>query len=93
MSEILMKLTSLSTIAHGDAGTNAAGPSNVTLFHRQPTLTKITSEKVDLKTAFDASVPGRQRACILHFSAPKRSKTRKSRVEKCMRNSQWKGIK
>jgi uncharacterized protein YdeI (YjbR/CyaY-like superfamily) len=38
-----------------------------------------------LKTAFDALTPGRQRAYILYFSAPKQSKTRGSRVEKCMR--------
>jgi len=38
-----------------------------------------------LKTAFAALTPGRQRAYILHFSAPKQSKTRESRVEKCMR--------
>ncbi|WP_088041533.1 YdeI family protein [Bacillus sp. EAC] len=38
----------------------------------------------DLKTAFEALTPGRQRAYILHFSAPKQSKTRESRVEKCM---------
>jgi len=37
-----------------------------------------------LKTAFDALTPGRQRAYILYFSAPKQSKTRESRVEKCM---------
>ncbi len=37
-----------------------------------------------LKTAFDALTPGRQRAYILHFSAPKQSKTRESRIEKCM---------
>ncbi len=37
-----------------------------------------------LKTAFEALTPGRQRAYILHFSAPKQSKTRGSRVEKCM---------
>ena len=37
-----------------------------------------------LKTAFDALTPGRQRAYILHFSEPKQSKTRESRVEKCM---------
>ena len=36
-----------------------------------------------LKTAFDALTPGRQRAYLLHFSAPKQSKTRESRVEKC----------
>jgi len=37
-----------------------------------------------LKTAFKALTPGRQRAYILYFSAPKQSKTRESRVEKCM---------
>jgi uncharacterized protein YdeI (YjbR/CyaY-like superfamily) len=35
-----------------------------------------------LKTAFEALTRGRQRAYILHFSAPKQSKTRSSRVEK-----------
>src|SRR5215213_9472474 len=34
-----------------------------------------------LKTAFKALTPGRQRAYILYFSAPKQSKTRDSRVE------------
>ncbi|TQR35675.1 YdeI/OmpD-associated family protein [Brevibacillus brevis] len=38
----------------------------------------------DLKTAFEALTPGRQRAYLLHFSAPKQAKTRESRVEKCM---------
>ncbi|ASJ55514.1 hypothetical protein BP422_19355 [Brevibacillus formosus] len=37
-----------------------------------------------LKTAFEALTPGRQRAYLLHFSAPKQAKTRESRVEKCM---------
>jgi uncharacterized protein YdeI (YjbR/CyaY-like superfamily) len=37
-----------------------------------------------LKTAFDALTPGRQRAYILYFSAAKQSKTRESRIEKCM---------
>ena len=37
-----------------------------------------------LKKAFNALTPGRQRAYILYFSAPKQSKTRESRVEKCM---------
>jgi len=35
-----------------------------------------------LKTAFYALTPGRQRAYLLHFSAPKQSKTRDARVEK-----------
>jgi uncharacterized protein YdeI (YjbR/CyaY-like superfamily) len=37
-----------------------------------------------LQTAFDALTPGRQRAYLLHFSAPKQSKTREARVEKCI---------
>jgi uncharacterized protein YdeI (YjbR/CyaY-like superfamily) len=37
-----------------------------------------------LKTAFKALTAGRQRAYVLYFSAPKQSKTRKSRVEKCV---------
>jgi uncharacterized protein YdeI (YjbR/CyaY-like superfamily) len=36
-----------------------------------------------LKAAFDALTPGRQRAYNLYFSAPKQSKTRESRIEKC----------
>jgi uncharacterized protein YdeI (YjbR/CyaY-like superfamily) len=38
-----------------------------------------------LRTAFRALTPGRQRAYLLYFSAAKQSKTRASRVEKCMR--------
>jgi len=37
-----------------------------------------------LKTAFDSLTPGRQRAYILYFSAPKQAKTRGSRIEKSM---------
>ena len=36
----------------------------------------------DLKTAFKALTPGRQRAYLFYFSQPKLSKTRESRVEK-----------
>ena len=37
-----------------------------------------------LKTAFEALTPGRQRGYNLYFSAPKQSKTREARVEKCV---------
>jgi uncharacterized protein YdeI (YjbR/CyaY-like superfamily) len=44
-------------------------------------------EKLDgnpgLKRAFEALTPGRQRAYLLYFSAPKQSKTREARIEKC----------
>ena len=36
-----------------------------------------------LKAAFKALTPGRQRAYIFYFSAPKQSETRESRIEKC----------
>ena len=42
------------------------------------------NEIPDLKTAFEALTPGRQRAYIFYFSEPKQSKTRESRVEKYM---------
>jgi uncharacterized protein YdeI (YjbR/CyaY-like superfamily) len=37
-----------------------------------------------LKKAFNALTPGRQRAYLLYFSAPKQSKTRETRIEKSM---------
>ncbi|GIN89016.1 hypothetical protein J6TS1_09550 [Siminovitchia terrae] len=40
----------------------------------------------DLKTAFEALTPGRQRAYSLYFSAPKKSVTRESRIEKYMQH-------
>lgn len=52
------------------------------------TITEEFQNKLDenpvLKTAFDALTPGRQRAYLFYFSQPKQSKTRESRVEKCM---------
>ena len=39
-------------------------------------------EMPGLKAAFYALTPGRQRAYLLHFSAPKQSKTREARIEK-----------
>ncbi|WP_371417009.1 YdeI family protein [Chitinophaga sp. XS-30] len=39
-----------------------------------------------LKAAFEALTPGRQRAYLLHFAAPKQSGTRESRIEKSMQH-------
>jgi len=57
--------------------------------YKEPAEFKIAEEfqnKLDenpaLKKAFEALTPGRQRAYLLYFSAPKQSKTRVSRVEK-----------
>ena len=43
------------------------------------------NESPALKTAFDALTPGRQRGYLLHFSSAKQSKTRASRIEKCVK--------
>ena len=56
--------------------------------HDEYTITEELQHKFEeipaLKTAFEALTPGRQRAYMLYFSSPKQSKTRESRVEKCI---------
>lgn len=47
---------------------------------------KKLNKNAALKKAFYALTPGRQRGYLLHFSAPKQSKTRESRIEKCMQS-------
>lgn len=42
------------------------------------------NENEAFKNAFHALTPGRQKGYILHFSQPKQSKTRESRIEKSM---------
>lgn len=53
-----------------------------------PVIPEELQDKLDeipaLKTAFEALTPGRQKGYIFYFSAPKQSKTRISRVEKCI---------
>ena len=40
------------------------------------------NEMLELKTAFEALTPGRQRGYLLYFSSAKQAKTRNERVEK-----------
>ena len=42
----------------------------------------VLEDMPELKTAFEALTPGRQRGYLLHFSSPKQSKTREARIEK-----------
>ena len=60
----------------------------VTLKKNPEPIVKELQNKLDeipaLKTAFEALTPGRQRGYILYFSGAKQSKTRESRVEKCI---------
>lgn len=49
-----------------------------------PELLVKLNENPELKTAFESLTPGRQRGYLLHFSQPKQSKTRASRIERCI---------
>lgn len=42
------------------------------------------NESTELKKAFEALTPGRQRGYLLHFAQPKQAKTRVARIEKCI---------
>lgn len=52
-------------------------------FTSAPEWQLILAENPALKTAFTSLTPGRQRAYLLHFSAPKQSSTRAARIAKC----------
>ncbi|WP_339697092.1 YdeI/OmpD-associated family protein [uncultured Roseivirga sp.] len=51
-------------------------------FNMPEEFKRALNENSDLKAAFEALTPGRQRGYLLHFSQPKQSKTRESRIEK-----------
>lgn len=56
-------------------------------------LRSLMGQTPSLKAAFEALTPGRQRAYLLHFSAPRQSQTRRSRIKKCIpRILQGKGM-
>ncbi|MEP2024854.1 MAG: DUF1801 domain-containing protein [Reichenbachiella sp.] len=52
-------------------------------FDRPEELEQALGADAELKAAFESLTPGRQRGYLLHFSQPKQSKTRVSRIEKC----------
>lgn len=53
-------------------------------FEMPEELENILNEDPNLNSAFYSLTPGRQRGYLLHFAAPKQSKTRISRIEKCI---------
>ncbi|WP_428742944.1 YdeI/OmpD-associated family protein [Tenacibaculum sp.] len=53
-----------------------------TEFEMPDELIKAFEENLDLKAAFEALTPGRQRSYLLYFSQAKQSKTREIRIEK-----------
>jgi len=57
---------------------------SVSDFEMAEEFQKFLDQDPALNAAFEALTPGRQKAYLLHFAQPKQSKTRISRVEKCI---------
>ncbi len=53
-------------------------------FNMPEEFKKAIKEDSKLKKAFETLTPGRQRGYLLYFSQAKQSKTRESRIEKCI---------
>ncbi|MGG4501673.1 YdeI/OmpD-associated family protein [Paenibacillus polymyxa] len=83
--ETILKTYIIEAIEVEKAGLKVDFKKNTELIFPEEFQAKL-DENPALKTAFAALTPGRQRAYIMHFSAPKQSKTRESRIEKCMQD-------
>jgi uncharacterized protein YdeI (YjbR/CyaY-like superfamily) len=70
-------------IAAEKAGLKVERNKNTELVLAEELQKKLDAQPA-LKIAFSALTPGRQRAYNLYFSAPKQSKTREARIEKCV---------
>lgn len=86
--EIVAMKPILKTYIHQAIDVEKAGlkvsPSRKTELILPAEFKEIIKKNPALKAAFDALTPGRQRAYIFYFTAPKQTKTRESRIEKCM---------
>jgi len=84
--EIVALATTLTAYIHEAIQAEKAGLKvnlkKTTEFNMPEEFQKKLDEMPALKEAFNALTPGRQRAYLLYFSAPKQSKTRAARVEK-----------
>jgi uncharacterized protein YdeI (YjbR/CyaY-like superfamily) len=91
-TEVILKTYIYEAIEVEKSGLKVNLKKNVELLFPEGFQTKLDNNDA-LKTAFDALTPGRQRAYVLYFSAPKQSKTRDARVDKCIpRILQGKGL-
>ncbi|MEB4782768.1 YdeI/OmpD-associated family protein [Paenibacillus polymyxa] len=83
--ETILKAYIIEAVEVEKAGLKVDFKKNTELIFPEEFQAKL-DENPALKTAFAALTPGRQRAYIMHFAAPKQSKTRESRIEKCMQD-------
>lgn len=70
-------------VAVEKAGLKLAPTSNAAQALPEELIRRLADD-ADLKAAFDALTPGRQRGYRLHFSQAKQSKTREARIDKCV---------
>ncbi len=81
--EPILKATIYEAIEVEKAGLKVVVQKNTEFVIPEELQNKL-DEMPALKTAFEALTLGRQRAYLFYFSAPKQSKTRESRIEKCI---------
>jgi uncharacterized protein YdeI (YjbR/CyaY-like superfamily) len=88
IEEIIERKTILETYIYEAIELEKAGLEVVLKKHTEFTIPEEFQNKLiespTLKIAFESLTPGRQRAYLLYFSAAKQSKTRESRIQKCM---------
>ncbi len=88
VGEIMNKKTILKAYVYEAMEVEKAGLKVVLKETKEYPIPEEFQKKLDeipaLKTTFDALTPGRQRGYLLHFSSAKQSKTRESRIEKCI---------
>ena len=87
VAEIVERETLLKAYIHEAVAVEKAGLKVHFQRHTEPVpeeFLNILEENLALRTAFEALTPGRQRGYLMYFSAPKQSKTRTARIEKCM---------
>jgi uncharacterized protein YdeI (YjbR/CyaY-like superfamily) len=86
LQEIVKQTASLKAYIHEALEVEKDGLKVALKKHTEYTIAEEFQQQLEesraLKKAFEALTPGRQRAYLLHFSAPKQAKTRAARVEK-----------
>lgn len=81
--QALLKATVYEAIEAEKAGLKVPSIKHTDLIYPEEFNTKL-DKMPDLKTAFEALTPGRQRGYNLYFTGAKQSRTRESRIEKCV---------
>ena len=84
-AEVALKAYIFEAVEVEKAGLKATLSKKAGLIFPDEFQTKLSAKGgTVLKAAFAALTPGRQRAYNIYFSAPKQSKTREARIEKCI---------